>query len=440
MMGGGAGRWQRLVMGAAAALLLSPPSLSSPPSSSATTDDTAGVVAVLALDESADAVAAEVRRLLSKSPPAGLQVLDDVKAQQRLSPPPGPQVDLGTAKATLQAADTAFNAIEHERSVAMLESLIEQLEKDAVFSVDKRDLLQTARLQCARRLMGIAGPTETGQAETKNGVRAKSHLQAALRLDPAIALDAQSAAPKLRALLKAAREAVAAEGHAAVAVKSTPAGATVYLDGRDLGQTPLTTPALVSPGRYRLWLEQGGHRSFTRVVDVDERPLTADIHVGVESALRPTGPGLSPPMVPFTPDDVAHLARRLGVEKLVVIADGHDEDGARTLTVFGRDGTVLHSAHATAQHPLQSAEQVLASFAGPVSLSWPPPAALYRAPVADPVGAASLTAVPSIAEAGPPWLAIGAGVGAAVVVGVATAAVLVLGSHDTVSVRIVEVR
>jgi hypothetical protein len=253
-------------------------------------------------------------------------------------------------------------------------------------------------------------------------------------------LDAQSAAPKLRALLKAAREAVAAEGHAAVAVKSTPAGATVYLDGRDLGQTPLTTPALVSPGRYRLWLEQGGHRSFTRVVDVDERPLTADIHVGVESALRPTGPGLSPPMVPFTPDDVAHLARRLGVEKLVVIADGHDEDGARTLTVFGRDGTVLHSAHATAQHPLQSAEQVLASFAGPVSLSWPPPAALYRAPVADPVGAASLTAVPSIAEAGPPWLAIGAGVGAAVVVGVATAAVLVLGSHDTVSVRIVEVR
>ena len=60
--------------------------------------------------------------------------------------------------------------------------------------------------------------------------------------------------------------------------------------------------------------------------------------------------------------------------------------------------------------------------------------------MADPAGAASMTPTATIADAGPPWLAIGAVVGAAMLVGGATAAVLVLGSHDTVSVRIVEVR
>ena len=405
-----------------------------------------GVVGVVAVDAAADVVAEEVRhQLQSGVQTPGVNVLTDVTLRERLAPPAGPTVDLATAKATLEAADTAFNAVEHERSVAMLESLIEQLEKDSVFSVEKRELLQTARLQCARRLMGIAGPTETGKAESKNGVRAKGHLEAALRLDGNIVLDAQSAAPKLRALLQSAQESVKAGTHAAMAVESRPAGATVYLDGRPMGKTPLVTGPMVSSGRYRLWLEKDGRRSHTRVVDVTESALGATINIVVEGALRPAGPGLTMPMEPFDVDDIQSLARRLGVDRLVVIgpADGaagaagaavDSSAGAWTLTVFHKDGTVVHGDHSSAEHPLQTADQLVASLTGPESVV-PPSAALYRAVAPG----AAITATDGDDGAGVPWLAIGVGVGAAVVVGAVTATVLVLTTTDTVSVRIVDV-
>lgn len=412
------------------------------PSSSLASSVDGGVVGVVALDVSADVLAEQVRHRLQEVP--GVRpgdVLSEATLRERLSPPPGPSVDLAAAKATLDAADTAFNAVEHERSVAMLESLIEQLEKDAVFSVEKRELLQTARLQCARRLMGIAGPTETGKAETKNGVRAKAHLEAALRLDGNIVLDAQSAAPKLRALLQSAQESVQRGTHAAMAVQSRPPGATVYLDGRAMGQTPLVTGPMVSPGRYRLWLEKAGRRSTTRIVDVHDSPLAATINVVVEGALRPAGPGLTMPMEPFDVEDVQSVARRLGVDRLVVVGSGTDP-AARTLTVFHKDGTVVHSDRSSTEHPLTTADELVASLTGTSSVSVAPPAGLVQQgpTVAAATGAtgAATTGADSV-EAGVPWLAIGVGVGAAVVVGAATATVLVLTGQDTVSVRIVDV-
>jgi hypothetical protein len=408
------------------------------PSSSLASSVDGGVVGVVALDAAADGVAEQVRHRLREVPGVrAADVLSEATLRERLSPQPGPSVDLATAKATLEAADTAFNAVEHERSVAMLESLIEQLEKDAVFSVEKRELLQTARLQCARRLMGIAGPTETGKAETKNGVRAKAHLEAALRLDGNIVLDAQSAAPKLRTLLQSAQESVQRGTHAPMAVQSRPPGATVYLDGRAMGQTPLVTGPMLSSGRYRLWLEKGGRRSTTRIVDVNDSPLAATINVVVEGALRPAGPGLTMPMEPFDVEDLQSVARRLGVDRLVVV-------GTDTLTVFHKDGTVVHSDRSSTEHPLHTADELMASLTGTSSLSVPPPAGLVQqGPAVAGNGAATTSStgadgVDSV-EAGVPWLAIGVGVGVAVVVGAATATVLVLTGQDTVSVRIVDV-
>ena len=199
---------------------------------------------------------------------------------------------------------------------------------------------------------------------------------------------------------------------------------------------------MLSSGRYRLWLEKDGRRSSTRIVDVNDSPLAATINVVVEGALRPAGPGLTMPMEPFDVEDVQSIARRLGVDRLVVV--GTDPDpAARTLTVFRKDGTVVHSDRSSTEHPLITADELVASLPGTSSMSVAPPPGLFQQGATVAGGNHTdahdgVTGADSI-DAGVPWLAIGVGVGAAVVVGAATATVLVLTTTDTVSVRIVDV-
>ena len=59
------------------------------------------------------------------------------------------------------------------------------------FSEGKRVVLEDARLKCAQRLLGLAGPGETGNGESKNGALAKRHLQNALKANPTLELGKQ---------------------------------------------------------------------------------------------------------------------------------------------------------------------------------------------------------------------------------------------------------
>jgi hypothetical protein len=389
---------------------------------------------VVGADADADVLAADVRRALS--PPGGDTVLDEQTLRERLSPPLGPVVDIVAARELLAAADTAFNAVEHEKSVSYLESLIADLEGDTTFSADKLALLQTARLQAARRLLGLAGPGETGRAETRNGARARGHLAAALRADPTLVLDPASTPPKLRALLSLAADDVKQGGHGSIAVKSTPVGATVVLEGRPQGLTPLVTASTIASGRYRLWLEKDGRQSLPRVITVGTAPVGAEINLVIEGALRPAGPGLSPPLQAFVAEDVARIARRLDVARLVVVG----RDGAAVwAAVFDNDGQLRGTFRGDDDVKRDGARLAAALPGAPADPTRLPPA--FFTAVAPPAGEIATTSGgASVATTADdvPWLGIGLGVagGVALVAGTAVAVWLLSSEETTVGVTI----
>lgn len=341
-------------------------------------------------------------------------VVDVSEIEARLKAPAGAVVDINTAKGLVDAAEVAFNAVEHEKSVGLLEDAIEQLEADTTFSTEKLTLLQEARLRCARRLVGLAGPTETGKAETKNGARARSHLAAALRADPTLILDPAQAPPKLITLLGAASDEVKRGGHGAIAVHTVPEGATIVLEGRPMGQTPLVTANTIAAGSYRLWAEKDGQRSFPREIVIGETTIEATIRLGLEGAYFPAGPGLKKPIAPYDEDGVSRLVSRLGADVVVVVgrADGeNDAEGAQVFAAaFNDAGAVVH---AVAGAGLGGADLAAVVKDGPADASLVP-ATFYAPSAASPAAAV-------VAEDGPPWLLIGAGVAGIAVVGAAAA-------------------
>ena len=403
----------------AAVLLASPSSLAKTVAVLAYTDTGAGAVSRVELADGVRAALPAVR--------GGDIVLDATVLRQRLRGPAGAPTPLVAVQTTLTAADEAAAAVEHERAVGLFEAAITQLQTDTDFSLEKRELLQTARLRCARLLLGLAGPTETGKAETPQGKKASQHLENALRIEPTLVLDAATTPPKLRALLALAQERVKAGGHGGAAVVSTPPGATVYLDGRALGLTPMTTAKDSLPhGRYRLWLAATGAssaRSFARVVDVGELPIEVDINLTVEGAIDADRPGLLTPLQPLNPGEIRQLASLLDAEEVVVVG-AHGGEGF--VVDFDAQGRVVASGHVDPDVDAAAVAAFLAGQTSVVTLT-PAPTALYTTQtprVATDDGA--------VVDGGFPWLAVGVGAGVVVAAG-ATAAALYLtrtGSFD----------
>ncbi len=362
-------------------------------------------VAVLAVpgeDPAAQALASQVRSRLQE---AGDDVVDEASLGRRLRGPQGIAGDIVVQRAALAAADEAFAALDHEHSVALLDDLIEELEKDGEFSLEKADLLERARLSCAQRLVGLAGPAETGKAETKNGQRARFHLAQALRVHPGLALEPARTPPKMRALLRGATDDVKAGGVGGLNVSSMPAGATVYLEGRVLGTTPLKAAGVVPVGRHRLWLELGARRSLTRVVDIDAGvSLPAEIDVGFEGSLVPAGPGLTP-VVPFTTTAWRRLAGFVDVD--VVVAAGVVDGQPWALT--------LSSTAAVRQARFASDRELVAWVRGEGKAALhgggAPPGIFAPEPVSVPAAPPSVEAAAEF-----PWIPVSAGAVVVVVV------------------------
>jgi hypothetical protein len=340
----------------------------------------------------------------------------------------------------LAAANTSFQAVEHDRSISYLESLIADLERDTTFSAEKLALLQTARLQAARQLLGLAGPNETGRAETPRGTRARAHLASALRADPTLVLDPARTPPKLRALLSLATEDVKQQGYGSIAVQSTPPGAAVFLEGRQLGLTPLVTAATIARGRYRLWVEKDGRASMQRIMVVGSDPVVAELHLVVEAALRPAGPGLTRPLIPLSHDDVARIAARLDVERLILVGrDGADVWGV----AVDRAGIVRATFRAPEASPATTARGIAAvvgAVVGAVAPAPPDAAILPSSYFATTPRAVPPTQDAAVDDDGVSPLLLGAAIGGAVVIasGATAAALWLLSSEQTtvgVSVR-----
>ena len=380
-------------------------------------------VAVLAVpgdDPAAAALAERMRGLLPKTD----VVVDAATLSQRLRGPVGAAVDVAVQRAAAAAADAAFDALEHERSVALLDDVIEQLEADRDFSVDKAVLLEQSRLTCAQRLVGLAGPTETGNGETKNGARARAHLGNLLRANPTLVLDASRYPPKMRSLLQKATDDVKGAGHGGLAIRSTPEGAVVFVEGRALGPTPLNIAGVIPVGQHRLWLELAGRRSITRVVDVAAGfSVPVEIDIGFEGSLQPgstkTGPGLSP-LVPFDEPAWKRLAGFVDVDVVVAVGQGQGQAQGQVWALAAEVAGPLRTGTVVAG---QDREGALLAFvrgqAGVVDV-----AGVVAGGV--PAEVAAAVAVAAVEPPGEfPWVLAGVGaVGAVVVAGAVTAGVV----------------
>lgn len=273
------------------------------------------IVAVPADDAAARLVARMFEGLLP-----GDVVLDDEVLRMRLRGPVKTPIDIATQLAVMVAADEEFNALNHERSIALLDGLIEQLEFDLDFSVEKAALLEQARLTSAQRLLGLDLTGEKNDSETKYSNQAKKQLVNALRVNNKLKLDSARYPPKLRSLFARAADDVQKAGQGSLLIKSKPDFTRVFLDGQLWGVTPMPLATALSVGRHRFWLESAtGQRSFIRVIDVEAGVLVAaEVDVAFEGSLVAAAPGVSP-MVPFQQEDWVRLAEFIDVDIIVAV-------------------------------------------------------------------------------------------------------------------------
>jgi hypothetical protein len=113
-------------------------------------------------------------------------------------------------------------------------------------------------------------------------------LRAALRLDPGFTLDPNNYAPALRARLERLRRDMAHEPRERLQIGSKPSGAKVFLDGREMGQTPFDERVLLGP--YALTLQLNGRTTFPRRIVLDqEQPLSIQVDASFETAFDTRG-------------------------------------------------------------------------------------------------------------------------------------------------------
>jgi hypothetical protein len=104
-----------------------------------------------------------------------------------------------------------------------------------------------------------------------------------LRLEPSFQLDPDYFAPSLRKRFDKLRSDLARSRKEALAVRSTPSGAEVFLDGRRMGQTPFS--AEVVAGTYQVIVNKDGTSSFAHAVVV-KSDVTLHVDLKFEGAVQ----------------------------------------------------------------------------------------------------------------------------------------------------------
>lgn len=330
---------------------------------------------------------------------------------------------LRSLRERIEAAEQAQKDLDVERSIEILESVLADLQSDGDFTAAKQELHEQARLRAATRLLALAGPDEDGSAKTPRGERALAHLRAAVRVNPTLTLSEKRYPPRLRRLLERAKRDLQAAGLGGLSVDSTPPGATVYVEGRPVGLTPLRLLEQLPRGRYRVWLEHEGAKSATRRLQVTEQPATLEVNLAFEGALWAGGPGLRPIPGESLDGDVVAKAGSLVDASDVVVAGV--QDGVAFAARVGSDGAVRARAAAPlagAALPDTAAALVERLASGPREGDPEIPARVLPAGGVHAAGSAS-AAQAADEDDGALWWWIAGGAGAVTAV-VATAAVV----------------
>lgn len=199
-------------------------------------------------------------------------VLDEETVRVRLAGPRASEAppSLEEINAMLERAATLDADGKTDDALRVLDGLIGRLSADVSFNSEKGRLLHLSHVEAARILIGKAGKKETGRGETDAGRQARAHLVTVLGVDPTFVLDAATYSPRVRLTMDYARQDYARMPKGSLAVTSVPNGASVFFEGRKLGETPLRLTDVAPLGSYRVWAEYGGIRSIQRVVQLQE--------------------------------------------------------------------------------------------------------------------------------------------------------------------------
>ena len=263
--------------------------------------------AVLASGDCQDAaLSGQTQAIASElSARAGEQVLSATELTERLFPQPSGSFE--DIRRQFEAAQGQFYEARYSRAAQGLDEVLRQVVRLPVGEPRWKLTVEASLLQ-GMTLRSLGKVKESDDA-----------FRTVLRLDAEHRLDPDYYAPSTRQAFEKLRKELARARKVKLSVKSTLPSSDVYLDGKQVGQTPLTLEVL--PGAYALSLQKGEAVSFPRqlTVEGEEQPLLVDL--AYESAFSATPfpclatggdgePGLS---------YAVRLGGTLGVEEVIVV-------------------------------------------------------------------------------------------------------------------------
>lgn len=218
-------------------------------------------------------------------------VLDAVRAR--------PQRSLQDVQRQVDSARTLLYGGENERGLELVRQALLELDK-ASPQVNPWPVTTAALLVQSQLYKNLDRAKDANEAYRR-----------VLRIDPSFALDPDAYPPSTLQAFEAVRKEVTRAKKATLVVQSTPAGASVFVDGKELGKTPLKLELV--PGSYRLGLMQDGRVSFRKPVEVKDlrRETTLQVDMAFEGAVSQ-----QPPLCVSAADD--DQARKLGA---LMVAD-----------------------------------------------------------------------------------------------------------------------
>lgn len=185
------------------------------------------------------------------------------------------------------------------------------------------------------------------QLELKNTALANAHFKQALIIKPDLSLSESDYSPTAIAALERARESLrATTERASLAVSSSPPFSALFIDGKSIGETPITSGDLL-PGLHFVRVEHEGHTPATAWVELGagRTPLTLELTASPTEALRAqvasaVAAGKNEELVSIA----RQLAEALNADAVVVLGAQKANDRVLVSAArVGRDGRVVRS-------------------------------------------------------------------------------------------------
>jgi hypothetical protein len=227
--------------------------------------------------------------------------LDPAAVLEKLRP--RPVAGLDETQRQIDTAQSQFYSNQLDKALELVRSALRSLERIAPSEASFKQIAQ------ARVLEGLV---LKGQGKKNEQLEA---WKAVLRVKPEFALDADYHTPATISQFDALKKDMSKGKRVPLAVTSSPAGATVFLDGASVGKTPLK--GAFPAGSYRLTLVQGDAQSFVYDVGL-EQPQELHVDLGFEGAVRPQLP-LCVVSSTADYDRALKLAARAGADRALVM-------------------------------------------------------------------------------------------------------------------------